>query len=67
MSIAFLEAMALGMPVVASSISGNERLIAILHKLDSPTDNPAQLAQIIIEQWDNFHLAIEMGREHDIA
>ena len=59
----FLEAMALGMPVVASSISGNQRLIDdFTHGRLTPPDNPAQLAQIIIEQWDNFHLAVEMGR-----
>ena len=62
MSIALLEAMALGLPVVASSIPGNRRLIDDLEqgRLIPPGD-PTALAGAIIEQWENSDRATQMG------
>jgi glycosyltransferase involved in cell wall biosynthesis len=63
MSIALLEAMALGIPLVASSIPGNHRLIGD-HKhgrLASP-DDPVGLARVIGEQWADFDRAAQMAR-----
>ncbi len=62
MSIALLEAMALGVPLVASAIPGNCRLVtdSVEGRLVSP-DNPETLARVIVEQWDNFDRAIAMG------
>lgn len=63
MSIALLEAMALGMPLVASSISGNRRIVAdFKHGRLVPPDDPAALARVIVEQWTGFDRAIHMGR-----
>jgi glycosyltransferase involved in cell wall biosynthesis len=63
MSIALLEAMALGLPVVASSISGNQKLIDDMEqgRLVSP-DDPVKLAHAIIGQWEDFERAVTMGR-----
>jgi glycosyltransferase involved in cell wall biosynthesis len=62
MSIALLEAMALGMPVVASSIFGNQRLVDDFeHGRLVPPDDPLRLACTIIEQWENLDRAIQMG------
>lgn len=62
MSIALLEAMALGMPLVASDIEGNRGLIADgEHGRLAPSD-PAGLARIIVEQWHDFDRAVAMGR-----
>jgi glycosyltransferase involved in cell wall biosynthesis len=62
MSIALLEAMALGIPVVASSISGNQRLINDFeHGRLVPRDDPISLARTIIDQWENLDRAIQMG------
>jgi glycosyltransferase involved in cell wall biosynthesis len=62
MSIALLEAMALGTPLVASRIAGNARLVSdFKHGRLSLPDNPDHLARVIIDQWDNFDSAIEMG------
>jgi glycosyltransferase involved in cell wall biosynthesis len=63
MSIALLEAMALGVPVVASAIPGNRRLVRDFEegRLVPPND-PETLAQVIIDQWDNFDRAVAMGR-----
>ena len=63
MSIALLEAMALGIPLVASSIPGNRRLVSNLThgRLASPGD-PAALARAIIEQWRDFDRAFQMSR-----
>ena len=48
MSIALLEAMALGMPIVASSIPGNRRLVNdFRHGRLCPLDDPQRLAQVI--------------------
>jgi glycosyltransferase involved in cell wall biosynthesis len=63
MSIALLEAMALGIPLVASLIPGNQQLVRdFKHGRLSRPDDSDHLARIIIEQWDNFDRAIEMGR-----
>ncbi len=52
MSIALLEAMALGVPPVASSIPGNRRLISdFKHGRLAPPDDPEGLARVINEQW----------------
>ncbi len=62
MSIALLEAMALGIPLVASSIAGNERLVDdFAHGRLVPPDEPARLARAIIDQWENPDRAIQMG------
>ena len=63
MSIALLEAMALGIPLVASSIAGNRRLVSdFKHGRLAPADDPESLARIIIDQWDNFDRAFHMSR-----
>jgi glycosyltransferase involved in cell wall biosynthesis len=63
MSIALLEAMALGMPLVASSIPGNCRLVVDYEQGRlAPPDEPTALAQVIIWQWSNFDRATDMGR-----
>ncbi|MGO9921522.1 MAG: glycosyltransferase family 4 protein [Isosphaeraceae bacterium] len=63
MSIALLEAMALGVPLVASAIAGNCRLVTdIVEGRLVPPDDPQALARAIIEQWDNFDRAVAMGR-----
>ncbi len=62
MSIALLEAMALGMPVVASSIFGNQRLVDDFeHGRLVPPDDPVRLAHAIVEQWKNLDRAVQMG------
>ena len=63
MSIALLEAMALGIPLVASSIPGNRRLVSdFKHGRLAPPDDPEGLARVIIDQWDNFDRAFHMSR-----
>jgi glycosyltransferase involved in cell wall biosynthesis len=63
MSIALLEAMALGIPLVASSIAGNRRLVSdFKHGRLAPHDDPKALAGVIIDQWDNFDRAFHMSR-----
>jgi glycosyltransferase involved in cell wall biosynthesis len=63
MSIALLEAMAVGIPLVATSIPGNRRLVSDFKhgRLASPGD-PATLARVIIEQWQDFDRAFQMSR-----
>ena len=62
MSIALLEAMALGIPLVASSIPGNQTLVNDFeHGRLVPPDDPHRLARTIIEQWENIDHAIHMG------
>jgi glycogen synthase len=62
MSIALLEAMALGIPIVASSILGNQRLVDDFeHGRLVPPDDPVRLARTIIEQWENPGRAAELG------
>jgi glycosyltransferase involved in cell wall biosynthesis len=63
MSIALLEAMALGVPTVATSIPGNRRLIGDHeHGRLAPSDDPEGLARVISEQWADFDRAVHMGR-----
>jgi glycosyltransferase involved in cell wall biosynthesis len=63
MSIALLEAMALGVPLVVSSIAGNRRLVSeFQHGRLTPPDDPASLARVITEQWADFDRAVQMGR-----
>jgi glycosyltransferase involved in cell wall biosynthesis len=63
MSIALLEAMALGIPLVASSIPGNRWLVGdFKHGRLAPLDNPQALARVITDQWGNFEHAFDMGR-----
>jgi glycosyltransferase involved in cell wall biosynthesis len=63
MSIALLEAMVIGIPLVATAIPGNRRLISDFKqgRLCPPNDPPA-LAQTIIDQWNNFDRAFHMTR-----
>lgn len=63
MSIALLEAMALGVPIVASSIPGNRKLISDFKdgRL-APVDDPEGLARVIVEQWSEFDRAFHMTR-----
>ena len=63
MSIALLEAMALGIPLVASSIPGNRRLVSdFKHGRLAPPEDPAALARVIVEQWADFDRAFHMSR-----
>ena len=63
MSIALLEAMALGLPVVATAIPGNRKLVAdFKHGRLVPPGDVGFLAQTIRDQWSNFDRAIHMGR-----
>jgi glycosyltransferase involved in cell wall biosynthesis len=62
MSVALLEAMALGMPLVASAIPGNRQLIAAgVHGRLTLADDPAVLACAILDQWAGFDQAVAMG------
>jgi glycosyltransferase involved in cell wall biosynthesis len=62
MSIALLEAMALGIPIVATDIPGNRRIVENqVHGLLVPPDEPEALARGIREQWQNPRRASEMG------
>jgi glycosyltransferase involved in cell wall biosynthesis len=63
MSVALLEAMALGMPLVASSIPGNRRLVSdFKHGRLARVDDPEALARAILDQWAGLDRAIHMGR-----
>ncbi|HWE36083.1 MAG TPA: glycosyltransferase family 4 protein [Isosphaeraceae bacterium] len=64
MSIALLEAMALGIPTVATAIPGNLKLVADgLHGRLAPPDDPGGLARAIVAQWSDPGAALRMGRE----
>ncbi len=64
MSIALLEAMALGVPLVATAIPGNRRLVQnFKHGRLVPPENAAALAAAIIDQWSSFDRAFQMSRE----
>jgi glycosyltransferase involved in cell wall biosynthesis len=63
MSIALLEAMALGIPLVATSIPGNRRLVQdFKHGRLVPPDDPSALAKGIVDQWSTFDRAFQMTR-----
>jgi glycosyltransferase involved in cell wall biosynthesis len=63
MSIALLEAMALGIPLVASAIPGNRRIVSdFKHGRLAPAGDPSGLARVISEQWDNVDRAFHMSR-----
>jgi glycosyltransferase involved in cell wall biosynthesis len=63
MSIALLEAMALGIPLVASSIAGNRRLVSdFKHGRLAPPEDEQALARVITEQWNDFDRAFHMSR-----
>jgi glycosyltransferase involved in cell wall biosynthesis len=62
MSIALLEAMALGVPVVASSIPGNRRLVADFKHGRLAAPDPRGLARAILDQWSAFDRAFHMSR-----
>jgi len=63
MSIALLEAMALGIPLVASSIPGNRRLVSdFKHGRLVPAGDPQGFARAIIDQWSDFDRAFHMSR-----
>lgn len=63
MSVALLEAMALGLPIVATSIPGNRRLIVdFKNGRLAPPDDPPGLARVILEQFAGFDRAFHMSR-----
>jgi glycosyltransferase involved in cell wall biosynthesis len=63
MSVALLEAMALGVPLVATSIPGNRRLVQdFKHGRLVPPDDPSMLARGVIDQWTTFDRAFHMSR-----
>ncbi len=64
MSIALLEAMALGMPLVASAIPGNQKLVddGIHGRLARP-DDPESIARAVVAQWSDPNSAAGQGRE----
>ena len=64
MSIALLEAMALGIPAVASAIPGNAALLADgVHGRLAPPDDPPALARAILDQWADPGRAAAMAGE----
>ncbi len=63
MSLALLEAMAVGVPIVATSIPGNRKLITdYKHGRLVPPGDPEALARVILDQWLDLDHAIHMGR-----
>lgn len=64
MSIALLEAMALGIPIVASDIPGNRRLVTDgVHGRLAPPDDPMALACAILAQGADPATALKMAGE----
>lgn len=64
MSIALLEAMALGIPAVVTAIPGNARLITDgVHGRLVPADDPPALARAILETWDHPRQSAVCGFE----
>lgn len=62
LSLALLEAMAAGLPVVASDIAGNRQLIAHgQHGLLVPVDDPKALAAAMLHVLQEFRQAAAMG------
>jgi glycogen synthase len=62
MSIALLEAMTLGIPIVASEIPGNLALITDgVHGRLAPPSDPEALARAIVSQWKNLDHARAMA------
>jgi len=62
MSIALLEAMALGMPIVATDIPGNRRLIVNgVHGRLVPPDDPERLALAILAHWHDPEASARMA------
>lgn len=62
MSVALLEAMAMAVPLVASSIPGNRRLVVDgRHGRLAPPGECAGLARAILDQWADFDRAVAMG------
>jgi glycosyltransferase involved in cell wall biosynthesis len=63
MSIALLEAMALGIPLVATAIPGNLKLVADgAHGRLVPPDDAEGLARAVVDQWSDPEAAERMGR-----
>ena len=63
MSMALLEAMAFGMPLVATDIPGNRKLVTDTeHGRLCGVEDPRSLAQAIVEQWCDPVRALEMGQ-----
>jgi glycosyltransferase involved in cell wall biosynthesis len=63
MSVALLEAMALGIPLVATAIPGNRKLVTdFKHGRLVPPGDPEALARAVHEQFAGFDRAIHMGR-----
>jgi glycosyltransferase involved in cell wall biosynthesis len=63
MSLSLLEAMAAGVPVVATDIPGNRKLICHgRHGLLVPARNPEALAGAILQQWEESILARARAR-----
>jgi len=62
MSIALLEAMALGVPLVASAIPGNRTLVTDgEHGRLAPPGDPEALAAAVLDQWADSDRAAEMA------
>lgn len=63
MSLSLLEAMAAGLPVVASDIPGNRALVDHgVHGLLAPSHSPVQLARAILEAWERPERAAALGQ-----
>ncbi len=64
MSLSLLEAMAAGLPVVATDIAGNRNLIDNeKHGILVPPGEPSQLADAISRTFDDSEMALRLGRQ----